>query len=232
MRSVVRTVRSVISDWPSSLSLEQRRRFEESILANEFIVTLLERMRGSDLPEWYLSGGCLFQTVWNIEHGFDASAGILDYDLFYFDGSDLSAHAEHMVREELSRTFADLPVEVEARNQARVHLWYEQEFGAPCRAFQRCEDGIDGFFATCCCFGVRQVKNGERAIYAPHGFGDLFALVVRPNVARTINSSGLSGIYEAKVQRWCRVWPRLQVMQWPSGPSHSAQQPAAADGER
>jgi uncharacterized protein len=199
----------------ASLQVEQRRRFEESILANELIATLLGRMRGSDLPEWYLAGGCLFQTVWNIEHGFDPSAGILDYDLFYFDGSDLSAHAERRVREELSRKFADLPIEVETRNQARVHLWYEQEFGAPCRAFQRCEDGIDGFLATCCCFGVRQMKNGERAIYSPHGFGDLFALVVRPNGARTIDSSGLSRVYDAKVERWRRVWPRLQVMQWP-----------------
>ena len=214
-------LRSAISERPSSLSLEQRR-FEESILANEFIVTLLGRMRGSDLPGWYLSGGCLFQTVWNIEHGFDASAHILDYDLFYFDGSDVSADAERAVREELSRKFADLPIEVETRNQARVHLWYEREFGAPCHAFQRCEDGIDGFLATCCCFGVRQMTNGQRAIYAPHGFDDLFALVVRPNVARTIDSSGLSGVYEAKAQRWCRIWPRLQVLQWPSGPSHSA----------
>jgi hypothetical protein len=226
-------VRSVLLNCPSSPLLEQRRRFEESILANEFIVTLLERLQGSDVPEWYLSGGCLFQAAWNIEHGFDASAGILDYDLFYFDGSDLSARAEQRMQAEHSRRFADLPIEVEIRNQARVHLWYEQEFGAPCQAFHRCEDGIDGFLATCCCFGVRQMKNGERAIYAPHGFGDLFALVIRPNVARTINSSALSGVYEAKVQRWCRVWPRLQVIQWPSGPSHSAQQPvAAAEPER
>jgi hypothetical protein len=205
---------------------EQRRRFERAILANELIVALLERMASSDLPEWYLSGGCLFQTVWNIEHGFDASAGILDYDLFYFDGADLSAQAEHVVQEELSRKFADLPIEVEARNQARVHLWYEQEFGAPCRAFRRCEDGIDGFLAVCCCFGVRQ-STGERVIYSPHGFGDLFGLVVQPNVARTTDSGRLRDVYEAKVQRWRSVWPRLKVMQWPSGPTQSAQPGAA-----
>ena len=163
---------------------EQRGHFKRSILTNELIVALLDRTAGSDLPEWYLSGGCLFQTVWNIEHGFDASAGILfDYDLLYFDGADLSAHAEHRVQK-VSRKFADLPIEVEARNQARVHLWYEQEFGAPCRAFRRCEDGIDGFLAVCCCFGVRQL-NGERVIYSPYDFGDLFGLVVQPNVGRT-----------------------------------------------
>jgi uncharacterized protein len=205
---------------------EQRRRSEQSILTNELIVAMLDRMESSDLPEWYLSGGCLFQTVWNVEHGFDASAGILDYDLFYFDAADLSAHAEHRVQKELSQKFADLPIEVELRNQARVHLWYEQEFAAPCRAFRRCEDGIDGFLARCCCFGVRQL-HGELVIYSPHGFGDLFGLVVQPNVARTTDSSTLRDVYEAKVQRWRSLWPRLQVTQWPSGPTHSAQPGAA-----
>src|SRR6185295_13777070 len=145
------------------------------------------------------------------EHGFDPSTGILDYDLFYFDDSDLSAGAERLVGQDLAERFADLPIQVEARNQARVPLWYEQEFGVPCKAFQRCEDGIDEFLATCCCFGVRQTDNGNRAIYAPYGFGDLFDLVVRPNLSRTFNSSALSGVYEAKVERWRRVWPRLKV---------------------
>ena len=49
------------------VTAEWAQRFEQSILANEFIVTLLERMQRSDLPQWYLSGGCLFQTVWNLE---------------------------------------------------------------------------------------------------------------------------------------------------------------------
>ena len=193
--------------------------FVAAIRRNEFIGAILETMRGAGLPEWHLSGGCLFQTVWNIEHGFEPSAGILDYDLFYFDGSDLSAHSEQMVGEALARKFAHLPIKIEARNQARVHVWYEQEFGAPCRAFERCRDGIDGFLATCCCFGVRQAENTQLDVYAPHGFADLFDLVVRPNPARTVDSSVLSDVYQSKVQRWSRVWPRLKIVQWPVDPS-------------
>lgn len=56
--------------------------FLAAVLRNEFVAEILERISGSDLPGWYLSGGCVFQTVWNVEHGFEPTAGILDYDLF------------------------------------------------------------------------------------------------------------------------------------------------------
>ncbi len=207
-----------------------RGAFLAAVLRNEFVAAILERMSGRDLPQWYLSGGCLFQTVWNTEHGIEAPAGILDYDLFYFDSSDLSVRAEQAVEDELTRTFADVPIKIEARNQARVHLWYEDEFGAPCRAFERCEDGIDGFLATCCCFGVRQTVNKQFQVYAPHGFDDLFGLIVRPNRIRTVDSGALSAIYETKVRRWSQVWPRLNIVQWPRDSSHATEHPIAPGG--
>jgi hypothetical protein len=46
------------------------------------------------LPDAWLVAGCLFQTVWNLQAGRDATAGIKDYDLFYFDDADLSEQAE------------------------------------------------------------------------------------------------------------------------------------------
>ena len=49
------------------------------------------------LPEWYLVAGCLYQTVWNIVTGQPPESGILDYDLVYYDSSDLSWHAEDAV---------------------------------------------------------------------------------------------------------------------------------------
>lgn len=211
------------SEPRASESPAQQRAFVATVLRNEFVAKILERMRGSDLPEWYLSGGCLFQTVWNSEHGFEHSAGILDYDLFYYDASDLSAHSEQTASRELAGKFSDLPIDIEVTNQARVHLWYEKRFGARCRAFERCEDGIDGFLAICCCFGICCTADKRVEVYAPHGFDDLFGLVVRPNPERTINSSALSGVYEAKVQRWSHVWPRLKIVPWPRDTTYLAQ---------
>ena len=56
---------------------------------------------------------------------------IRDYDLFYFDDSDLSWEAEDRAIRRCAALFADLGVTVELRNQARVHLWYEMRFGHP-----------------------------------------------------------------------------------------------------
>jgi uncharacterized protein len=38
-----------------------------------------------NLPGWYLVAGCLYQTVWNVVTDQPPEAGILDYDLVYFD---------------------------------------------------------------------------------------------------------------------------------------------------
>ncbi|KAL2704568.1 hypothetical protein AAEP93_005639 [Penicillium crustosum] len=50
-------------------------------------------------------------------------AGISDYDLVYFDSSDLSWEAEDSVIRTGHRIFKDLKAPVQIRNQARVHLW-------------------------------------------------------------------------------------------------------------
>jgi hypothetical protein len=41
-----------------------------------------------------VTAGCLFQTVWNVVTDRPPTSGIKDYDIFYFDGTDLSWEAE------------------------------------------------------------------------------------------------------------------------------------------
>ncbi len=43
-----------------------------------------------DLPGWYLTAGCLFQTVWNVVTDRPPTKGIKDSTFFYFDDGDLS----------------------------------------------------------------------------------------------------------------------------------------------
>jgi hypothetical protein len=56
--------------------------------------TLLEVL---GLPDWYLTAGCLFQTIWNTVTGRPPTHGIKDYDVFYHDDTDLSWEAEDAV---------------------------------------------------------------------------------------------------------------------------------------
>ena len=81
------------------------------------------------LPQCHVTAGCLFQTVWNVLSGRPPAENIKDYDVFYFDGRDLSWEAEDEVIRRVSPLAEKLGLPVEVKNQARVHLWYRQRFG-------------------------------------------------------------------------------------------------------
>ncbi|MFJ7013687.1 nucleotidyltransferase family protein [Streptomyces albogriseolus] len=182
----------------------------DTLSRNETLLEVLDRTTAMNLPSWYLTAGCLFQTVWNVVTGRPPTEGIKDYDVFYFDDRDLSWEAEDQVIRAAAATFADLPAEVEIRNEARVHLWYEQKFGVPCAPYTSTEAAIDSFAATTCCLGVRLEPDGRWRVYAPHGLSDVFGLVVRPNPVLAPRA-----VYEAKTERWRRQWPELTVLEWP-----------------
>ena len=82
------------------------------------------------LPDAWIVSGCLVQTVWNVLTGRAVDYGINDYDVFYFD-PDTSWEAEDAVIRRLQDASRELGVKVEARNQARVHLWYPEKHGLP-----------------------------------------------------------------------------------------------------
>jgi hypothetical protein len=189
-----------------------RDRFVELVRANPKVAAVLARAETLDLPGYYLAAGCLFQTVWNVLDGQDPERGIRDYDLMYFDDSDLSWEAEDVVIRRCADAFAELGVDVEVRNEARVHLWYEEHFGVPCGPFRSTEAAIDSFAARACCVGIRSVAGAWR-VYAPFGFADLFDFVIRPNPVLAPRE-----VYETKAKRWCALWPRLEILPWPDEP--------------
>jgi hypothetical protein len=175
--------------------------------ANRVIV---DRAPWLELPDWWLAAGAVFQTVWNVLDGRDPARGIDDYDLFYFDANDVSVEAEEAVINRAARLFADIDVVVEVRNEARVHLWYEEHFGVPGKAFESSRDAIDHFASTTCCYAVTRDSAGGLDVYAPHGYDDLFNQRVRPNPVLAPRD-----VYERKAARWAREWPGLIVEPWP-----------------
>src|ERR1700761_4794526 len=88
---------------------EQAVQFKEALRRNLTLTEVLARAASMNLPGWYLVAGCLYQTVWNVVTGQPPEAGILDYDLVYFDSSDLSWGAEDAVIQTGHQVFADLP---------------------------------------------------------------------------------------------------------------------------
>jgi hypothetical protein len=132
--------------------------------------------------------------------------GISDYDVFYFD-PDTSWAAEDAVIRRLHAAFAHLDVKVEARNQARVHLWYGEKHGLPYPPLARSTEGIDRFLTRNTMVSIRRTADGYE-VYAPHGFGDAAGLIVRPNPGPNFSAAN----YEKKAARWKALWPELTVL--------------------
>lgn len=197
------------------MTADDEQRFLRIVLADPTVAAVLERAPALGVGDWWLTAGVLFQTVWNDLTGRPAGTGIRDADLFYFD-EDTSWEAEDTVIRAGAELFADLAVPVEIRNEARVHLWYAEHFGVPAPPFRDCADAIDSFAAVCCAYGVTVDGDGRPRVYAPFGYDDLFALVVRPNPRLAPRH-----VYEAKAERWLGEWPELTVLPWSEGPGET-----------
>jgi uncharacterized protein len=172
------------------------------------VATIVDRWPQIDLPDCWLVAGCLAQTVWNDAFGLPATHGISDIDLVYFDGQDLSAETEAGHAVGLRTLFADLGLWIDAKNEARVHLWHAEKFGNSLAPYVSTEDAIATFPTTATAVGV-QPRAGALHVFSPYGLSDLLGLIVRPNKKQITRS-----IYDAKVMKWQAKWPGLRVVPW------------------
>jgi hypothetical protein len=183
-----------------------RDQFLALALQNPINVAITDELLHLGLPDSWLVSGCLVQTVWNVLTGRKVDHGIADYDVFYFD-PDTSWDAEDAVIGRLHARLLHLGVKIEARNQARVHLWYPDKHGLPYPPLACSTEGIDRFLTQNTQVGVRRTQDGYD-VYAPHGFDDVAGLIARPNPGPNFSATN----YAAKAARWKVLWPELMVM--------------------
>jgi hypothetical protein len=175
-------------------------------LRNPVIEAIACELLDLALPDAWIVAGCLSQSVWNGLTNRPVGYGINDYDVFYFD-ADTSWEAEDAVIRRVQARLRDLDATIEVRNQARVHLWYPAKHGKPYAPVGRATDGIDRFLTVNTQLGIRRTDNGDD-VYAPKGFDDIAAMVVRPNASPNFSAAN----YAAKAARWKALWPELTVM--------------------
>jgi hypothetical protein len=155
--------------------------------------------------------GAVYQSVLNHLTGRALGYGLNDYDLAYFDVSDLSYEAEDAVIRRVRDAFGEpLKSQVEVRNQARVHLWFEAHFGEPYTPLSNTAEAIERFVSPTFAVGVRLEPDGGLRVEAPFGLADLFALRLRPNPRRSTAGFARTG---ARVRQ---RWPELVVEANPS----------------
>ncbi|WGV19515.1 nucleotidyltransferase family protein [Pseudomonas putida] len=165
---------------------------------------LLATLPKLDIPHCMLTAGALFQTFWNHRAGLPAEWGIKDYDIAYFD-ADLSWEAEDRVIARVHQACAHLGINVEVRNQARVHLWYEAKFGGTYSPLNKATDGIDRYLIRSTCLGV-DVGTGE--LYSTHGLDDLQNDLLRMN-----ELNPRQGLFREKAASYQARWPWLALVE-------------------
>lgn len=172
-------------------------------MANPLNAEIISRLPSLGLDQCMLTAGCLFQAVWNHQSHRPSAWGVKDYDVFYFD-NDLSWEAENEVIDSVQRLFQDLEVNIEIKNQARVHLWYSQRFGGDYPQLQSSKAGIDRYLIAGTCIGL-DVETSE--IYAPNGLADTEQGLLRINP-----KNPKPDLFYQKAKSYQARWPWLRIV--------------------
>lgn len=76
------------------LDKEKIQQLERYLKQSKNIQFILEKAPILKMPNWYLAAGCIAQTVWNVNHDYNLCCGIKDYDIVYYDVSDIFYESE------------------------------------------------------------------------------------------------------------------------------------------
>ena len=191
------------------MSHELTARLAEILRADALAWAALERAEQLKLPDCWIVSGCLYQAVWNAIEGKTSGYGVKDVDLVYFDAADLSYEAEDAVIRRAAPAFAGLAAPAEIRNQARVHLWYPERFGAPYPKLRRATESLLYYASRTHAVAAQLTDSGALEIEAPFGLDDIFAMRITPNPALDNRAT-----YEAKAARAKRLWPGVEIVPW------------------
>jgi len=179
-------------------------RLEAILRAAPDLMQVLGTARDLDLPDWMVFSGAVYGPVWNHLTGRAADHGLSDYDLGYFEALDTSYEAEDVVIRRVAAAFAPpLRELVEVRNQARVHLWFEDRFGEAYSPLACTAQALERFAAPAFAVGVRLELDERMSIFAPFGLEDVFAMRIRPSPRR--RARALDRVIEKVRARWPEI---------------------------
>lgn len=179
------------------------------VRADPGLMHVLTTVRALNLPDWRLVSGAVYQAAWNARTGRPAGYGIKDYDLAYFDASDLSYDAEDVVIKRVAAALEEpFRSQVEVRNQARVHLWFRDRFGEDYAPLGSTDEALARFVAPAFAVGVRLEPDDAISVAAPFGLEDVFTMILRPNPDRPPARGWAKVVDNARAR-----WPELTVVE-------------------
>ena len=195
----------------SGLGFEaQRAALIEIIRSEPVLMDVLQGLRAAELPDWLLVAGALYNVVWNRLTSRPSLTGVKDIDVFYFDATDPSYEAEDRVIKRLSALFSHLPVPVEARNQARVHLWFPQKFSQPFAPLTSSGEMLGRYASKTHAVAARLEPDDALTIVAPFGLDHIFSFNIVPNRVLENNAPA----HATKAARAQSIWPEITIEPW------------------
>jgi hypothetical protein len=197
-----------IPDQPPLQDDELAEHLAVLIAGSPSVMQVLTTVRALDLPDWRLFSGAVYQTVWNGLTDRDADHGIKDYDIGYFDPDTFWEAEDAVIRRVASAFDGPLRDKVEVRNQARIHLWFEQKFGEPYPALTRTDEALARFVCPAFAVGVRLEADDSLTISAPFGLMDIFTMRLRKNPSRAISEAAFARVTASAQSRW----PELEIV--------------------
>lgn len=130
----------------------QIKLLNDILMRDQELYNVLRTISKLNLPNSYVGCGSITQSVWNQIFSKDLGFGISDLDIVYFD-TDLSEAKENEIRNQL---LSELPLKkynIDVKNEARVHLWYQHRFGQKINPYVSTEDAISTWPTTASSLG-------------------------------------------------------------------------------
>jgi hypothetical protein len=182
-------------------------RLEAIVRSTDWLMRALVAAREVAAPDWLIGAGAVRTAVWDRLHGYEKPTGPADVDLAFFDPRDLSPERDTAVEEQLRSALPD--VEWDAKNQARVHIWYARRFGYAVPPLTSSADGVATWPETATAVGLSLTSDDLLLIEAPFGLDDLLGMVHRRN-PRRVSVAEYQRRLESK--RIAQRWPLATVV--------------------
>lgn len=147
------------------------QRLEDIFKKEPQIMAILKAMRQLELPDCWLAGGAVRNTVWQHLYGNNCQLTIKDFDIVFFD-KDAGRPVETKAKESLIVQFPGLLFDV--KNQASFGHWRPWRY-----RFKSTTDGIAHFLHPATGIGIRLSNDGAFEYCSEYGLSDLFEGILR-----------------------------------------------------
>ncbi|MDZ7962377.1 MAG: nucleotidyltransferase family protein [Aulosira sp. DedQUE10] len=171
----------------------------QMILADTPVGMILRAIAQLNLPDWWLAGGAVRNTVWRAIFGNGCELVIKDFDIAFFDIQG-NRSQELAAKTTLTEQFPNH--EFDVKNQASFNRWRKGE-----RTYYSTEDGISQWLHTATAVGVRLDAQGQWEFFTPYGLDDLFNGIIRPTPVHTDNPDA-----HQKASGFLQKCPSLQLV--------------------